>query len=250
MTIWEDGRRMGEYEPETYWSKRLESDFTLRGTGHVSYSEAYNEWVYRRKANALRQSLARVAGGGRALDLGSGVGWGVRQLLGYGLKVDGCDITPVAVRRLAETFPEATFFEANLGSVPIPRDDQTFDVVTLLDVAYHITDTELWTATVADVGRLLKPGGSFIVTDRIGAADERVQDHVLFRSRSTWERAVTAAGMRFIELRPLYAWLCRSKGIRGWRRLPDGIRGPAEYALDQYRIIPREPHLRWAVFQR
>jgi SAM-dependent methyltransferase len=107
---------MGDYEPETYWSERLEEDFTLRCTGHVSFSEAYNEWVYRRKANALRHTLERVPTGGRALDLGSGVGWGVRQLLSHGLKVDGCDITPVAVRRLAAEIPEATFFQANLGS--------------------------------------------------------------------------------------------------------------------------------------
>jgi SAM-dependent methyltransferase len=241
---------MGDYEPETYWSERLERDFTLRGTGHVSYSESYNEWVYRRKAKALRQALEGAPSGGHALDLGSGVGWGVRQLLSHDFKVDGCDITLVAVQRLAQEIPEATFFQANLGSAPVPRDDQTFDVVTLLDVAYHITNDELWSAAVRDVGRLLKPGGVFIITDRIGTNREQVQEHVVFRSQRDWEQAASAAGMRLVQVQPLYTWLSRPKNIRGWRRVPDDVRGRVEYLLDEHPVVPRAPHLRWGAFAR
>src|SRR4051794_34671161 len=143
------------YEPERYWSERLEREYTLRGTGHLNYSQSYNDWVYRAKGRALDRALADVAAGSRVLDVGSGVGWGVSRLLDHGYQVEGCDITAVAVERLGERFPQADFFTLAVGSDEIPRDADTFDAATLLDVAYHITDDQLWRSALADLARVL-----------------------------------------------------------------------------------------------
>jgi len=89
-----------DYDPRSYWSQRLEQNFNLRGTGHLYYDERYNAWLYRAKARALRQALAGARPGDPALDLGSGIGWVIDQLLEHGLAVEGCDISAVAVARL------------------------------------------------------------------------------------------------------------------------------------------------------
>src|SRR5690349_10430675 len=93
--------RMSEdYEPARYWTDRLAGDYSLRGTGHLAYSARYNRWIYRVKRRALRRGLRGSAAGARALDLGSGTGWVVEQLLDRGLRVDGCDIAANAVAEL------------------------------------------------------------------------------------------------------------------------------------------------------
>jgi SAM-dependent methyltransferase len=237
------------YEPEEYWERRLARDFSLRGTGHVGFSSGYNDWVYRRKSAVLAQALAPATTRSRALDIGSGVGWVVQQLLEHGLRVEGCDITDVAVRRLSEQYRGTVFFKTAVGSAPIPRDPGTYDVVTMLDVAYHITDDSIWAAAVADIGRVLKPNGILIVTDRLGERPARVSEHVQFRSREDWGRAGRAASMRFSKIGGLYTWLGRPADARGWRVLPDAIRGPVEYMRDAW-IRHSAPHLRWAVLTK
>lgn len=238
------------YEPESYWSRRLETEFSLRATGHHSYSSTYNDWLYRRKRHVLRGALAGVPSDTPALDVGSGTGWGVRQLLERGHPVEGCDITDVAVARLSAQFPSTSFFKVALGSTPIPRVQESLGLITLLDVAYHITEEEIWQSAIGDLGRVIRHGGVLIVTDRLGPRHEQVSDHVVFRSLAEWREAAHAAGLELVSLRPLYRWLSRPKNLPGWRLLPDGTRGVAEYLLDDLRIGQRAPHMRCALFRR
>jgi SAM-dependent methyltransferase len=234
------------YEPKTYWSRRLEADFDLRGTGHAAYSARYNIWLYRQKAVALRKALADVPRGGRVLDVGSGVGWVIDQLLRRGLEVEGCDITDVAVQRLTQRFPDVPFFVLALGNGAIPRDDHVYDVVTMLDVAYHIVDDAMWLAGLRELTRVLKPGGKLIVTDRLSEQSTCVAAHVRFRSRTDWENACAALGLRVVRVSPLFKWLARDRWSRGWSKMPDYVRGALEYVLE--RAVDRPPQLRWAVF--
>jgi SAM-dependent methyltransferase len=236
------------YKPAEYWSERLSGEYNLRGTGHLAYSASYNDWIYRVKRRALRRGLKGVPSGASALDLGSGTGWVVEEMLGRGLKVDGCDIADVAVQRLGERFPAANFFQIALGSAPLPRKDASFDVVTMFDVAYHMTDDELWTETLREVGRVLRPGGRFVVSDRLGAEDVAAAEHVRFRSLARWDAAAAEAGLERTALKPYYRWISRERGASRLARLPDGARGAVEFALET--IAPREPHVRLGVFER
>jgi SAM-dependent methyltransferase len=232
------------YEPETYWSDRLGKDFDLRGTGHLGHSTAYNKWVYRQKAAALDRALSDLKPGARALDIGSGTGWVVERLRRRSLVVDGCDITAVSVDTLSRRFPDASFFLLALGADRIPREDACYDAVTLYDVAYHIVDDDTWRAGLAEIARVLRPGGRLIVSDRLGDDTVTAADHVRFRSRPQWAEASSTVGLSLERAEPLHRWLSRRADIRGWERLPGGLRGPVEFALET--AIPRKPHMRWA----
>jgi SAM-dependent methyltransferase len=236
---------MPPYDPGKYWTERLTADFNLTGVGHHGFSPAYNRWVYRRKGEMLAAALADVPAGVRALDVGSGVGWVVRKLRDHGLQVEGCDITDVAVQRLREEFAGVDFFQISLGAERVPRDDATYQAITMLDVAYHITDDALWREGIRDLARLLSPGGRLVVTDRLGAEPVQAAQHVRFRSRQDWAGVASDLGLRIDRMGPLYAWLSRSRRTAAWRFAPDALRGRVEYALE--RIVPIEPHLRWAV---
>lgn len=238
-----DGRR---YHPEQFWSKRLEKDFDLRGVGHRGYSAAYNRWVYRQKGRVLDAAVGSSAGGLSALDVGSGVGWVVERLLGYGARVEGCDIAPVAVEELSRRFPGVSFFRAEIGVTPVPRPDASYELITALDVMYHVTDDAIWHAALVELARVLGPGGRLVVTDRLAGDTTAPARHVRFRSMAEWSEAAASVGLELRDVRGVFRWLSRSRGESRLDRLPDGARAPLEYALD--RALPGEPHTRCAVF--
>jgi SAM-dependent methyltransferase len=234
------------YDPAQYWSERLEARPGLRGTGHWRYTEGYNRWLYRRKGLVLRRALRGVTPPFHAFDVGSGTGWVVEQLRALGATFDGSDIADSAVRALGARYPDASFFQLAIGTDAVPRPDGTYDVVTAMDVLYHVTDDDLWHAAVAELARVLRPGGRLVVTD--GLADAAIQpaSHVRFRSMGRWLDTAAKIGLELHESGPLFRWLSRSPEASAFRRLPDGVRGAVEYTLD--RLAPDPPHMRWATF--
>lgn len=234
-----------EYKPAEYWGRRLAAAYNLRGTGHVVYSEAYNRWLYRRKRAVLRRALAGMPAGARALDVGSGTGWVVGELLRAGAQVEACELVPEAVARLATDFPDVSVFPHALGAEALPRPDGSFELVTLVDVAYHLTDEAAWETGLRELARVLRPGGRLVVTDALGDAGARPAPQVAFRPRAAWDAAGARLGLRVAAVFPLFSWLSRDRDARAVRHLPDGARGAVEFGLE--RLAPRRPHLRCAV---
>jgi 2-polyprenyl-3-methyl-5-hydroxy-6-metoxy-1,4-benzoquinol methylase len=71
-----------QYDPSEYWERRLSKRFNLRGVGHISYSEGYNTWLYRRKKRCLEDFFGGVDLQGKdVLDIGSGTGFFVEWYL-------------------------------------------------------------------------------------------------------------------------------------------------------------------------
>lgn len=235
----------GDFRAGEFWEQRLERAFSLQGTGHTLFSPSYNVWLYRHKARCLRRALIG-APEGRALDVGSGTGWVVDQLMTAGRSVTGCDITETAVRELSARLPAASFHHLALGTDPLPGSQ--YAVATALDVTYHVVDDELWRTGVADIARVLRVGGWLVVTDAFGDADERPAEHVRFRSWATWLDAAADLGLRPVKRFAYYRWLSRDRNDGAFARLPGRARGPLEFALE--RIAPLPAHMRCAVFER
>ncbi|WP_031032476.1 class I SAM-dependent methyltransferase, partial [Streptomyces sp. NRRL WC-3725] len=117
-------------------------------------------------------ALMRLAGGplpsgSRAVEIGCGSGYGTRMILDRfrAAKVDAIDLDPGMVakarRRLADrpgrvrlAVGDATDLKAAFDA-----EDGTYDAAFDFAIIHHIPD---WRSAVAEIARVLKPGGVFV----------------------------------------------------------------------------------------
>src|SRR5690349_10016400 len=92
----------------------------------------------------------------RLLDCGCGTGYNVRLLQRYG-RAFGFDLTPAALAYARDLGARAV--RADISSIPFQSD--SFDIVTSFDVLQYAADDH---ATMKELARLLRPGGTLIVT--------------------------------------------------------------------------------------
>jgi len=119
----------------------------------TSLSKEYDGWL-----NAHETHLRP---GFRVLDLGCGAGTNVEMLLDRGVQLTAADLSPDAVRMVKEAYGdclEGDCFDMRKG---FPYAAASFDVV-VSDLSLHYfswLDTE---RIVAEIGRILSPGGRIV----------------------------------------------------------------------------------------
>ena len=201
-------RKSADYDAREYWERRLAERFNVRGVGHIDFSEAYNEWLYRRKADCLERALTGTDLRNKTvLDVGCGTGFFVRWYGERGAKVHGIDITDVSVSRLREDFPQHRFDVADIGSADYPLREQ-FDIVNIWDVLYHVVEDRRFYAALRNLAASVGAGGCLLVTDQLGGPDD-IQDaaHVKRRCLARYQSVLPAEGLQLEQLLPLYCKL-------------------------------------------
>jgi ubiquinone/menaquinone biosynthesis C-methylase UbiE len=118
-------------------------------------------------AAQVRSWLAPLRGDERALDAGSGTGalaLALAPLVREVVGVDPDEERTAAARELAPA--NARFEVADAAALPFPA--SSFDVVGCLRVLHHARRPEL---IVAELTRVLRPGGRLLLSDQIAPAD-------------------------------------------------------------------------------
>jgi len=110
--------------------------------------------------------VAQAVGRGRALDLGCGTGAVTVALAERGLDVTGMDHSPemlaIAERKLASRMPEGTYKLVTGDVRKLPFASAEFDCVTCQGLLHHLEGIQ---ATLAEMKRVLKPGGQFYISE-------------------------------------------------------------------------------------
>jgi SAM-dependent methyltransferase len=116
-------------------------------------------WWYRGRRRVLGEVLDRIAlrPGSHLLDAGCGSGRELDELAARG-RVAGVDLSPVAVAS-ARARGHADVHCAPIEHLPFA--DETFDLVTCLDVIEHTPDDR---DALAELRRVTRPGGLLVVT--------------------------------------------------------------------------------------
>lgn len=116
--------------------------------------DASDNYVFQRSLLAYYEAAARV--GGRVLEIGTGSGYGIEVVAPHADHF----VTLDKHRTEGLELPQNTEF-CSAKVPPLPFADGTFDCVISFQVIEHIRDDRRF---VAEVARVLKPGGHFIVS--------------------------------------------------------------------------------------
>jgi SAM-dependent methyltransferase len=136
----------------------------------IPTTEGYGSWAefYDDPGNQLidlEQPIVReILDGlpqGVALDAACGTGRHSAYLASLGHTVIGVDSSAAMLERAREKVPDGEFHEADLHDLPLP--DDHVDVVVCALALMHIPDIE---PVLAELVRVLRPGGSLVISDR------------------------------------------------------------------------------------
>lgn len=131
----------------------------------------------------------------RVLDVGCGTGYNLEFLRGRGWRMVGIDRQPAggASARLAPVLAA--------DALSLPFASGSFDLVFMLDVLEHVEDG----AAVREVARVLKPGGTLLVTvpafPFLWSRRDQVAGHLRRYRAASLDRVLRQAGFEPIETR-------------------------------------------------
>jgi len=178
--------------------------FDDRNAADLAASDTQH-WWFRSKAEFVSSAFEGAPAGGYLVDIGAGSG-GVTAMLRWPreLKV-AVDGNEQLVRDARERHAlEAV--AADVADVPLP--DGSASIVCLLDVIEHLTDPG---PALREAGRLLRPGGSLVVTvpahPSLWSVTDEALGHARRYSRATLLKELEATGFESTSLTHVFSWL-------------------------------------------
>nr|WP_246211232.1 class I SAM-dependent methyltransferase [Phytoactinopolyspora alkaliphila] len=160
----------------------------------------------------------------RILDVGSGTGFYVDcwREAGAG-EVVGSDLTESAVGRLRGRFPDVTFVQVDITRAQDELPEASFDAASCMDVLFHITDDERYLAGLRNIARLVKPGGSFVLSENFLNRPRDRTAHQVSRTKEWIVSALEGAGFRVERRVPMLVLMnAQVDAPRVWRKVWGG----------------------------
>jgi hypothetical protein len=198
----------------------------------------FNEVTYRLRLSGAERILRRGGCAPRAL-LEAGVGVGAYAGLWQALAVKrwhGIDMSTEAIEDLERRFPHGRFLQLDLTSeeshVRAILGNEQFDLVTVIDVLYHIVEEAQFAAALRLLASRVATDGFLLLSDVFVDRPRRIASHVMRRPLETYENLLGEHGFRLLEREPVFA-------ILGDPIVRDGIH-PFDLAM----------HLSWRVLSK
>lgn len=205
------------FDPQAYWTRRMTNRPDLSGAGSVAMPVSWQRWFYRGKKRAYRSLLRRHASvrGMSVLNFGCGTGFFEDWFESQGASdVAGVDFVEENIAPLRDTHPKRRYLCADLGRTPNALNAfGQFDLVTAIDVLYHVVDADVLVNVLGALATALKPDGWFLFTDIL--RDHAPAKHVVFRSRETWDELLGPHGIEIVDREPV---TCVNNRPRGFSR--------------------------------
>lgn len=196
------------YDPRVYWEQRLSKEVDITTVGHQGLGYAYNKWLYRARHRAMDRALRTLkidVLGKSVLELGVGSGawipfWQARDPA----RIVGVDITLASVDALAKQYPHLNFLQGDICSSLLLVPGGGFDLVTAMDVLFHITDDNGFSNAILNVARLMKQGGWAIITDSFCTTPCGPFFHEHHRTYDHYVKELSAMSLTPVHLEPIF----------------------------------------------
>ncbi len=208
---------METLETRTFWEERLAEDWTETGVGYRALGRPFNSWMYRVRREVFGAAVAGLPTdprGADVLDVGSGTGFYVQIWRGLGARsVTGSDLTQAAVDRLRTRFPDIAFHRLDISkpfppppSRPLAPDlpSAGYDLVSCMDVLFHITDDEGHRTAIRNLAALTKPGGWCLFSENFLRRPEQRGPRQVNRRLERITAEVEDAGFEIVERVPMF----------------------------------------------
>jgi SAM-dependent methyltransferase len=231
------------FDASNYWRERMRQP-SLARTGNIGMPLSWQRWRYRSLTHGLLRVCRRHGvelAGSAVLDFGCGTGYfedvweqaGARQL-------SGIDVSADAIGALSARYPERTYRGGDLADTPTLLDGLApQDLVTAIDVLYHVTEEERLRRIVARLTTLIAPGGHLLFTE--GTRLQGTRLHMRHHSIDWWRDALWPR-LELIAVEPVFVVHDRPV-YRGARFLPGwagSLIGATQYAADRV-LLPWFP---------
>jgi SAM-dependent methyltransferase len=189
-----------------YWEERLSGEFNLDGVGYAGLGRAFNRQMYRvRRHGFLRLARPLVTGQVDVLDVGSGTGFYIDRWQELGAaRITGSDMTETAVERLSAQYPAHRFLRMDIGAEELPLEPAGFDLVSAIDVLFHIVDEDAHTRALRNLARLVRPGGHVIVSENLYRVPPAPAEHQVGRGEAEILRRLADAGLTLRRRAPMF----------------------------------------------
>ncbi len=190
------------FDHEAYWSERYRV-IDLTRSGHIDLPEAYNRWLYRRKCECLLRDLRRVGfrpRGASVLEIATGTGVYVDAWKRQGVgRLVGIDFSAAATEALRGRFPEFTFHQRDLAEPGLADvTGKGFDLVTAVDMLYHIVENERFPQAFANLADTVRPGGLLAIHDYFSRRGELDFGYLKRRPFESYAAALDSAGFDIV----------------------------------------------------
>ena len=211
---------MTQHDIRSHYDKQWQAQSDAAAdTGGLAYSDPVEDALLYPAYERLIGDFNMKPDGGNVLDVGSGSGRWIRFFLERyrPQRLMGIDYSAASVELLKKWHPpdavDLEFRHADLADPDLDLGD-TFDLVNVANVLFHIPETELFTRAVANLARLVAPGGFIVTTEYMPRCTMRTE-WMMVRSRYELEAAFNAAGLRIIGVRAFSFFSNDPMGIDG-----------------------------------
>jgi len=165
--------------------------------------------------------LAPISRTARILDYGCGYGWVMAELQDLGfLRVTGADLSSALLTRSRRAHPGLRF-ELITSPPALDRPAASFDVIMLFAVLTCVPGDDDQRALIAELHRLLAPGGLLYLSDLLLQPDDRNRRRYAAHGSGPYGVLTTDDGA-----------VCRHHDVTHLRQLLNGFGLTAEHHLD------------------
>ncbi|MFE4469071.1 class I SAM-dependent methyltransferase [Leifsonia sp. NPDC056824] len=231
-------------------------DHTPRAAPYDAIAEGYTELNATSLLNEYynRPALVELAGdvaGHRILDVGCGSGPILADLRDRGAMVTGVDASAGMLEQARARLGTGVDLHVADLAEPLPFDDDSFDDVVASQVLHYLKD---WGPTLAELHRVLRPGGRLIVSeehptalflsDRLSGGDREYFG--VHERTEEWVLGGRTAELTFWD-RPLHA-MTDAFAAAGFRIATISEPAPAPEAFDRFPEIRKHASGRFLAF--
>lgn len=261
----------------------------LDEVGHTDMGRRWNQWAYRLRGRAVVDAIDEHIGWSkvrRIFEGAFGVGFYLRLWRARAVPVVvGMDLSEAATEHCSAAFGAYDLRSGSLTELAAVSDyahlAASFDVVTAIDVIYHIVDDTAAERALRALAGLVAYGGLFLATDKTVGLHSRFDEQpIVVRRPVKWYTDIlTDCRLEPVALKPVFwcmdppvdharrsvslvaatcGWWAMRAVTKGWKRnslvqrFAGSVSGAVGYSVDSamLRISSSSPNLQLLVYRR